>query len=185
MPSSALSLPIHTKRLLLRNYEPDDLESIFDYYSDPDVCRFLLSEPYSLDDARDVVDLRCRWTDPTKPGDSLALVVEINDFVVGDLTLKLRGEKSSIGELGWCFHPAHSGRGLATEAGSAMLALAFEHFGMHRVIAQMDARNTASARLCERLGMTREAHHRQDWWNKGEWTDTYVYAMLANDETAC
>ena len=29
--------------------------------------------------------------------------------------------------------------------------------------------------------MRREAHHRQNWWSKGEWTDTLVYAMLASD----
>ena len=47
--------------------------------------------------------------------------------------------------------------------------------------AQLDARNTASARLCERLGMTLEAHLRQDWWSKGEWTDTLVYGLLADE----
>jgi len=49
------------------------------------------------------------------------------------------------------------------------------------VKAQLDARNTASARLCERLGMTLEAHLRQDWWSKGEWTDTLVYGLLADE----
>ncbi|MFP3366304.1 GNAT family protein, partial [Pseudoalteromonas sp. SIMBA_148] len=59
--------------------------------------------------------------------------------------------------------------------------LGFETSGLHRVVAQMDARNTASARLAEMLGMRREAHHRQDLWSKGERTDTLVYAMLASD----
>jgi aminoglycoside 6'-N-acetyltransferase len=29
--------------------------------------------------------------------------------------------------------------------------------------------------------MQHEAHLRQDWWSKGEWTDTVVYGMLASD----
>ena len=29
--------------------------------------------------------------------------------------------------------------------------------------------------------MTREAHLRRDWWNKGEWTDTFVYSLLDSD----
>src|SRR5699024_10141769 len=41
--------------------------------------------------------------------------------------------------------------------------------------------NTASARLAERVGMHREAQLRQDWWSKGEWTDTVIFAMLASD----
>lgn len=62
-----------------------------------------------------------------------------------------------------------------------MLRIAFEHYRLHRVTAQMDARNDASARLAAALGMRQEAHFRQDWWNKGEWTDTLVFALLFGD----
>ena len=56
--------------------------------------------------------------------------------------------------------------------------------GLHRVVAQMDARNTASARLATAVGMRHEAHMRQDWWNKGEWTDTLVFGRPAEDRNA-
>ena len=45
----------------------------------------------------------------------------------------------------------------------------------------MDARNTASAKLATRIGMQQEAHLRQDWWSKGEWTDTLIFGMLSSD----
>src|SRR5690606_40932683 len=61
------------------------------------------------------------------------------------------------------------------------LSAAFDVYGLHRVAAQMDARNSASARLAERVGMRREAHLRSNWWCKGEWTDTLIYARLADD----
>jgi aminoglycoside 6'-N-acetyltransferase len=80
-------------------------------------------------------------------------------------------------------HPAHTGQGFATEAVRAVLGLAFDYYGMHRVVAQLDARNVRSARLCERLGMVQEGHLRRDWWSKGEWTDTLVYGMLAEEWT--
>ncbi len=89
-----------------------------------------------------------------------------------------------MGEIGWCFNPVYGGRGFATEAEAALLQLAFGHYNMHRVKAQMDARNNGSAGLCEQLGMTREAHLRQDWWSKGEWTDTFAYAALAAEYKA-
>ena len=54
-------------------------------------------------------------------------------------------------------------------------------YGLHRVVAQMDARNEASARLAARIGMRHEAHLRQNWWSKDEWTDTAVFGMLATD----
>jgi aminoglycoside 6'-N-acetyltransferase len=57
--------------------------------------------------------------------------------------------------------------------------MAFDDLDMHRAWAQLDPRNVPSARLCERLGLRREAYFRQDIWFKGEWGDTAVYALLA------
>jgi len=79
-------------------------------------------------------------------------------------------------------------RGLQPALGPAQLLSAylighsaFAHYGMHRVIARVDGRNKASARLCERVGMTREAHLRRDEWAKGEWTDTLIYGLLTEE----
>jgi len=59
-----------------------------------------------------------------------------------------------------------------------MLRLGFEEYGLHRIVGRLDARNTASARVLERLGMRREAHFRQNEIIEGEWTDEFVYAIL-------
>jgi len=58
-----------------------------------------------------------------------------------------------------------------------MLRLAFEELRLHRVVERCDARNAASARLMERLGMTREAHLIENEFVKGEWTGEFVYAI--------
>jgi RimJ/RimL family protein N-acetyltransferase len=120
----------------------------------------------------------------TAAGFAVCLVVVEPDTqggraVVGDITLWAVDDSLSLGEISWVFDPAAGGRGLATEAARAVLDLAFGHYGMHRVRVRMDARNAASARLCERLGFRREGLLRQDWLIKEEWTDTLVYGMLA------
>jgi rhodanese-related sulfurtransferase len=74
-----------------------------------------------------------------------------------------------------------AGLGYATEAVQALIGVAFGTYGMRRVIAHVDSRNAASARLCERVGMKREAHLRQDCWTKGEWTDSLIYGLLARE----
>lgn len=51
-----------------------------------------------------------------------------------------------------------------------------------RVIARIDARNDASVRLAERLGMRREAHLIANVWFKGAWSDEIDLALL-EDET--
>jgi RimJ/RimL family protein N-acetyltransferase len=101
--------------------------------------------------------------------------------VTGALLVKSGQMADRQAESGWAFNPDFHGRGLATEAARELLVLAFADLGMHRVFAQLDPRNAASARLCERLGMRREAYFREDIWFKGEWGDTAVYALLAAD----
>jgi RimJ/RimL family protein N-acetyltransferase len=180
-------IAVRTQRLLLRPFTDADVDDALAYYGDPVVTRHLLTEPHTRPDAERFVTERSRQVEPRQAGDVLALAVEHDRRVVGDVVLVLVGGESpsgatpSIGEIGWSFHPAWSGKGFATEAARALLDLAFGHYRLHRVKAQLDARNVASSRLCERLGMIREAHLRQDWWSKGEWTDTLVYGLLAGE----
>jgi RimJ/RimL family protein N-acetyltransferase len=62
-----------------------------------------------------------------------------------------------------------------------LLQLAFEEFGLHRVIGRLEPRNTASARLLERLGMRREAHFVENEFIKGEWQSELVYELLEHE----
>lgn len=174
-------LPIRTERLTLRAHTEGGLEALLSYYADPEVARYLLTPPWTEEYGRKELAKLVERTGLATPSRALALVVEHEGEVVGDVALWATDETGAVGELGWVFHPAAAGKGLASEAAAALLDVAFEHYGMHRVVAQLDPRNTASARLCERLGMRREALHRQSWWSKGEWTDTEVFAALASD----
>lgn len=74
--------------------------------------------------------------------------------------------------------------GYANEAVTAVLQLAFERHDTHRAVAQMDASNESSARLAKRLGMRKEAHVRKDFWSKGKWTDSLVFAILDDERKA-
>lgn len=86
-----------------------------------------------------------------------------------------------IAEMGWAFDPAWQGRGYAFEAARALLDLAFDHYGVHRVAAHLDVRNAGSAALAARLGMRREAELRDSEWLKGDWITMAIYAMIAPD----
>jgi RimJ/RimL family protein N-acetyltransferase len=65
-----------------------------------------------------------------------------------------------------------------------VLRIGFEEVGFHRIVGRCDARNTRSAVLMERLGMRREADFRQNEFNKGEWTDELLYAILDSEWSA-
>ncbi|PYE53939.1 GNAT family N-acetyltransferase [Deinococcus yavapaiensis] len=181
MSKPTLLLPLQTDRLTLRLPRPADDQDLLAYYSRADVAQYLLEEPWTPNDAEEQLAKRLTRVGLDSEVGALALVWEHAGRVIGDVSLWLTKGRGDVAEIGWVMHPDFSGKGLATEAVRAVLTAAFDVYGLHRVAAQMDARNAASARLCERLGMQREAHLRQDWWSKGEWTDTLIYGMLASD----
>lgn len=56
-------------------------------------------------------------------------------------------------EIVYSLEPGLWGRGLAAEAATAVLEYAFAELALHRVLAEIDEGNAASAALAERLGM--------------------------------
>jgi RimJ/RimL family protein N-acetyltransferase len=82
-------------------------------------------------------------------------------------------------EIGWWSRPALQGRGLMTEAASALLAFCFDTLGMRRVCALPEAMNARSCALCERIGMQLEGTLRNARVAPGgELRDVRVYAAI-------
>ncbi|WP_288865137.1 GNAT family N-acetyltransferase [uncultured Corynebacterium sp.] len=173
--------PLATERLRLRPHNADDAEWLHELYSQPDVARYLLDEPWTAEVTHDKLTERLAKTDIDGETGALALVIEHDGVPIGDIALWLTDHEHRQGEIGWVLDPAHGGQGFASEAVRAVLALGFDHYRLHRVTAQMDARNSASAALARRVGLRLEAHHVQDWFSKGEWTDTLIFARLASE----
>jgi RimJ/RimL family protein N-acetyltransferase len=109
---------------------------------------------------------------------SFAVVLKSSSEVIGDGSLFLLSAEHRQGEIGFIFHPDHQGQGYATETARLLLQLAFDEFGLHRVIGRLEPRNSASARLLQRLGMRQEAHFVENEFVKGEWQSEAVYAIL-------
>ncbi|MEV0992976.1 GNAT family protein [Streptomyces sp. NPDC049949] len=175
--------PITTARLTLRPFLPEDSEDVYDYQRRPEVARFMRWEPRGPQDVRVAVERMARETELASDGDclSLAVVEPGTGTVVGQVELVLLSAEHRQGELGCVLHPAHQGKGFATEAALAVLGLGFGALGLHRVIGRCHAANTASAGLLERVGMRREGRFVGTEFFKGAWRDDLVYAMLREE----
>lgn len=179
----SFSLPIETDRLTLRRYLETDYDDLLRLQSDVDVARFLLHDARTPEQVREA--LAGRLADVPMDTDGQALTVAViqreTGQHVGEVTLFMNSVEHRTGELGYVFHPESAGRGFATEAAAELLRLGFEELGLHRIIARLDARNTGSMKLLERLGLRQEAHFVKNEFLKGEWTDELVFAMLAEE----
>lgn len=182
---SVVGYPVRTARLVLRPFAADDLDAVYDMQSRPEVTRYLLYDVRDRSRAREALQERITAARPGHHSGrlilALAVVLPETGAVIGDVGLSWLSREYRQGEVGYVIHPDHAGHGYATEAAQAMLSLGFGTFGLHRIVGRLDARNTASARVLEHLGMRREAHFRQNEFLNGEWTDEVVYAILCHE----
>lgn len=170
-----------TEHLVLRRMTDDDAPALAAYRSDPDLARYQSWEaPFPVAAAQELIagmsDVRF-----AEPGAWLQIAIEVDGRLIGDVAVHVDGDDPRLATVGFTLAAGAQGRGFATEALRAVMSVLFTEHGVHRISADCDARNVRSVALLERVGMRREAHHRKSAWWKGEWTDEYVYAVLAEE----
>lgn len=175
--------PIYTARLHLRPFGEQDLADLYAFHSRPEVTRFLYWEARTLTETQAVLARKQTETSLMDEGArlSLAVVLSATARVIGEVSLVWRSQEHQQGEVGFVFNPDFGGHGYATEATQVMLTLGFGELELHRIYGRCDPRNTASAKLMERVGMQREAHFRHNEIFKGEWGDEWIYAILQDE----
>lgn len=172
---------ITSERLVLRRFRAADAGVLAAYRSDPEVARYQSwTAPVSIEEAQRLVRA-FEQHDPATPGWFQWAIERTGDHaLIGDVGVG-RVDNGRPAEIGFTLARAYHGQGYAAEAVTAVLRHLFTVDGLHKVEAEADARNTASARLLERVGFTREGLRRQHTWMKGEWTDDLLYGLLAAD----
>ena len=115
-----------------------------------------------------------------EPGEwlQLAIVHRGMGTVCGDCAVRVATDQPATAEVGVTLARANQGKGLATEALTALVTELFEQRGIHRVFAEADDRNVPVRRLLERLGFRCEGRLVEADWFKGEWSTLRIYAML-------
>lgn len=176
MSASSLPFVINTKRLVLRPLEFGDVDDILAYAADEEWSRYLAGtpQPYRREDAVQFVARQAL----TDRGGHPAWAVVHEGTAVGGVNIRFYYEHA-VAEMGWSIHRRLWGQGLATEAARAVVDAAFSAYTqLRRIGARADARNLASHRVMEKLGMRKEGTLRQARVARGECIDETHYGLL-------
>jgi [ribosomal protein S5]-alanine N-acetyltransferase len=175
-------MEIRTERLLLRELEEADAAACNEYERDPEVVRYQSNGIRTLEESLEYIQ-KSRRTILASPRQTfdLAVVRSGEDRLIGRAGIHVTDASLREGTIWYALHPAHWGKGYIPEAMRPLVDHGFRELGLHRVTADCDPANHASARIAEKLGMRREAHLVENAWIKGEWVDSLIYAILDHE----
>ena len=126
-------MTLKTERLILRRWEDNDAESLFEYAKDPDVGPIAGWPAHQrIEESRDVIK------NVFNGKEAYAICLKTDNIAIGAIELKLNGhtdmtEQDDECELGYWLGKPFWGQGIVPEAVKEMLRYAFEDIGMTRV----------------------------------------------------
>lgn len=175
---------LETDRLILRPFEPGDLDAYAAMNADPDVMRFY-PMTYSRDKSADSLENCNKSWDAH--GYGFSAVTDKTGGFLGMCGLSLFTAEAPFSpavEIGWRFTPAAWGKGYASESARAWLQYGFKNKGLDQIVSFTAIPNEPSAKVMQRIGMSRHASWDFDmpFLPKEHWLAAHIlYRMTRED----
>ena len=169
---------LETPRLILREYTEDDAPAVLAYQSDPRYLRYDPWEDRTPEDVHLFGQTFIDWqSESPRRRFQLAVLLRENGALIGSCGVRCKPDDDTEADIGFELSPEHWGCGYATEAATAMAEFAFRELGVRRLSSWCIAENAASARVLEKLGMSREGRLPASEHFKGRDWDTLLFGV--------
>jgi RimJ/RimL family protein N-acetyltransferase len=162
----------------LRRAKPPDADFLLELLADDDVRQFL--GPRTAANRDEVLEeIERSLAEPESFG---RFLIEADGEPAGMLGFHVANERNRIVRLErLAVHPRFRGRRLGDEAAVLLQRLLIEELGYHRLELEVYASNERASAHAERAGFVREGRKRKAYLKDGEWVDSILYALLAEE----
>jgi [ribosomal protein S5]-alanine N-acetyltransferase len=174
-------MDLYTARFHLREIVEEDFAGLYELYHDDEGQRY-------EGEAQDEGGVRARLANILERKEKtprrfypIAITRPGEERMLGWVKLELINPTIREYEMGWIVRRQDWGQGCASEAAREVQRFAFTQLQAHRVVAFCHARNRASERVMEKLGMHREGLLRETRWIDYAWSDELLYAILEHE----
>lgn len=161
---------------VIRDWSPADKPDLVRYADNRRVWRnltHLFPNPYTEADADKWFEVLAAMPEPTH------WAIEVDGHAVGGIGVSVgEGVFARKADLGYWLGEPYWGRGIMTDAASAVATYAMDTFGLVRLEAAVFAWNPASMRVLEHCGFTREGVCRAAVFKDGQFIDEVDYALV-------
>ncbi len=174
-----MNIPIlETSHLRLRPFTPTDAPTVEHLAGAPEVADTTLNIPHPYP-----TGAAATWiaTHSDNAARGVTFTWAITDRLSADLygAIGLRVNlHHQHAELGYWLGVPYWGRGYTTEAAASVLGHGFTTLNLHRMIARHFARNPASGRVMQKIGMVYEGCQREHLRNGDRFEDSVCYGIL-------
>ncbi|MBM7579172.1 GNAT family N-acetyltransferase [Jeotgalibacillus terrae] len=170
-----------TERLALVALTKEHTQFIFDHFSDPVVCRFLLDEEVytEMEEAENFILYNAYH--PKKNHNRWAITLKDSGDMIGTCGFHQWDRYNNIAEIGYDLTPDQWGKGYGREAVTGMIEHGFQYMKLNRIEAYAAKGNSASMRLLEKLGFKQEGLVRDKHLFQGKYYDHYSYSILKRE----
>jgi RimJ/RimL family protein N-acetyltransferase len=166
-----------TERLLLRPFTLADAPAVQRLAGAREVAlnTLLIPHPYPEGAAE-------AWISKPRDPNSINFAITLRDSgeLAGAIGLVV-GREYDRAEIGYWIGVEYWNRGYATEAARAVIRYGFQELNLNRIFAMYFARNAASGRVMQKLGMRHEGTLREHLVKWGERIDVELYGILRRD----
>jgi [ribosomal protein S5]-alanine N-acetyltransferase len=172
---------LETPRLILRPFTLADASDVQRLAGDRAIASTTLNipHPYELEMAEEWIG---RHEVAFREGTEVTFATTLRDSraLIGAIGLGITVAHVHA-EMGYWIGVPYWGNGYGTEAARAVVDYGFRTLGMNRILAVHFARNPASGRVMQKLGMTREGYLRQHVLKWGAYEDVVAYGILRSE----
>lgn len=176
------SFPIlETERLILRGFVDEDTPDFFAIRSSSKVMQYMDSFPHqTYNESREMInEMKASFIGRT--GINWAIELQPQRILIGYIGLWRIMFENVRAELGYSLHPDFWGKGFMKEAIGEVLRFGFEELHVHTIEASVNPANRASIGLLKKIGFSKEAHFRENYYFNGGFVDSVIYCMVETD----
>lgn len=168
---------LHTARLTLRNIQDKDIPVMIELLNNPNISEHILNIPYPFgeEDAQARINFVVQGF---KNQERYVFVITstAQGEMMGQIGLHLDKDNHKA-EIGYWVGEPHWGKGIATEAASAILKFGFEHLHLNKIFATHFIENPASGKVLISNGMIKEAELKDHYLHRGLYKSVNQYRL--------
>lgn len=172
---------LDTERLHLCQLTIDDLDFVYQHFSDPRVAEFLLDEPpiSNIAQAQEIIEF---YQHPErKTWNRWGISLKTTGQLIGTCGFHKWNKRDLHAEIGYDLNPDFWGKGIMTEALRAAIQNGFKRMGLNRIAAIVYPQNQRSLQLLHNLGFQTEGLLRDYHYSNGIFYDHYILSLIKRD----